>query len=106
MAYSFIGYTDLSIVPSDESAISRIKSEQRSQNHLDDKFLCLNYAMSDSKSTLEFETSDSNYGDHRVRTTQSNRNARELFGESQRQVISVEADALDSILARMQKAYS
>ena len=40
-----------------------------SLNQLDDAVLRLNCALSDKKSTLTFELSDQNYGDHRVRTS-------------------------------------
>lgn len=71
------------------------------QNHLESAIICLNYAVSDSKSTLQFELSETNYGDHRVRIQKSlaDTNLKELYSESKRQVIDIEANTLDNLLA-------
>ncbi len=68
------------------------------QNHLERVITCLNYAVSDSQSLLQFEISENNYGDHRVRKSSSGLEAKELFEESKRPVISVEANTLDNLL--------
>ncbi|MCA9917959.1 MAG: FkbM family methyltransferase [Anaerolineales bacterium] len=70
-------------------------------NQLENAFTALNYAVSDSKSTLQFELSATNFGDHRVRTASSLAKSAELFGESNRQVIHVEADTVDNLLAAL-----
>ena len=76
-----------------------------SLNHLEDKTICLNCAVSDSDSTLEFEISDTNYGDHRIRRGSAGANGRELYRESGRAVIRVAAKTLDSLLADVDPAY-
>jgi FkbM family methyltransferase len=67
-------------------------------NHLEEKVVCLNYAVSDTKSELDFELSEDNYGDHRIRRGAPDSRARELFAESRRRVIEVQADRLDSLI--------
>lgn len=70
-----------------------------SLNCLDDKTICLNYAVSDTDSTLEFEISETNYGDHRVRRSSGEENHKEFFRESGRKLIRVPAKTLDALLA-------
>jgi len=70
-------------------------------NHLENAITCLNYAVSDSKTNLQFELSESNYGDHRVRKSFSETGLKELYEESKRQIINVEANSLDNILAEL-----
>jgi len=67
-----------------------------SLNGLDDKFELRNEALSDEdNSTLEFELSKDNYGDHRIRVqTTSGR-----YGEGDRKVISVAVNTLDAVLS-------
>ncbi|MBX3703161.1 MAG: FkbM family methyltransferase [Steroidobacteraceae bacterium] len=68
-------------------------------NGLDASILQLNCALSDRKTTLAFELSDTNYGDHRVRVSVDPAGVREDFRESERPVIDVPADTLDATLA-------
>lgn len=72
-----------------------------SQNGLADRILCLQRAVSDSASNVEFELSDSNFGDHRVRRGASAPvdDAGDRYGEPARAVIRVEADRIDTLLA-------
>lgn len=58
----------------------------------------INCALSSQRATLTFELSDSNYGDHRVRTKSGPLSTRDIFNESERPVITVPADTLDNIL--------
>ena len=57
-------------------------------------------ALLDSKSTVEFELSESNFGDHRVRfaNPRIQENELEKFSESSRSVISVAACTLDEVI--------
>ena len=75
------------------------------QNKLEAVMTCLNCAVSDSKSTLQFELSEDNYGDHRVRRSVSDATLEELHGESNRQVIDVESDTLDNLFAGLDEAF-
>lgn len=68
-------------------------------NDLGERFTCFNFAVSDRRSELEFELSEVNYGDHRVRSQQPDAKSRELFNESNRRVINVPADTIDNLLA-------
>jgi len=70
-------------------------------NDFGDRFTCLNYAVSDRRSELEFELSENNFGDHRVRSQRPAAKSRELFNESQRRVIKVPADTIDNLLAEL-----
>lgn len=74
------------------------------QNQLDDAIKCLNCAVSDNKSILQFELSHSNYGDHRVRKLLSDTSQKELCEESTRKVINVEADTLDNLLTDLDES--
>ena len=70
-------------------------------NHLEGVVTCMNYAMSDIPSSLHFELSENNSGDHRVRKTPLLRQPIQLDNESDRQVITVPADTVDNILSRV-----
>jgi FkbM family methyltransferase len=76
-------------------------------NRLDEGMLLINSAVSDRKSTLTFELSANNYGDHRVRTSsQSTYVTRDIFNESDRPVITVPADTLDSVIAGLPRPFT
>lgn len=73
------------------------------QNQLSsDRYVCLPYAASDRDGEAEFELSNKNFGDHRVRNDldrvpEGQRNA-DRFHESSRQTIRVRLDLLDKLL--------
>lgn len=67
-------------------------------NDLAGRYTSLNYAASDQPSELEFELSENNYGDHRIRSKHPESSSQELFNESQRRVIKVPADTIDNLL--------
>jgi FkbM family methyltransferase len=71
------------------------------QNGLDeDRYVCLQRAASDRRGELEFELSDENFGDHRVRVDAPSREqGSESFAESKRTVIRIAAAPLDELLA-------
>ena len=71
------------------------------QNGLEGKVICLPYAVSHQKGDTLFELSDSNFGDHRVRTNSYVVDSTELYHESVRRVITVQADQLDNLLAEL-----
>lgn len=73
------------------------------QNRLEDRVICLPYAASDIRSKVEFELSDENFGDHRIRPKRMH--APELFQESSRRVTEVEADCLDHLLENLPKDF-
>jgi len=75
------------------------------QNGMSDKIICVRMAVSDVKNKLDFELSHDNFGDRRIRT-KTNESYPELYGESSRQVIEVEADCLDNILQTLPNAYT
>ena len=71
-------------------------------NKLDDAILSINGALSDQESSLTFELSETNYGDHRVRPSSAGPAAtRDTFNESARRVITVPAETLDSLVNRL-----
>jgi FkbM family methyltransferase len=77
------------------------------QNGLKDRVICLPYAVSHQQGEVFFELSDSNFGDHRVRATSDLNNPTvELFDESQRRVISVRSDQLDSLLSNLPDTFT
>lgn len=87
-------------------------------NHLEDQMVRLQAAVSDSPGELEFELSESNFGDHRVRksTAGTSRGAdrqagtadvgsAERYGESQRKLIRVRAARLDDLCRELPDLY-
>ena len=90
---------------------SRNKNFERLQenvklNGLDDKILQINCALSDSKADLTFELSDSNCGDHRVRTSDGASDIQDIFNESKRPVITVRGNTLDDLLAGLPEKFT
>ncbi|MBE9015416.1 FkbM family methyltransferase [Chroococcidiopsidales cyanobacterium LEGE 13417] len=68
-------------------------------NQVENQVRTYQSALLDSKSTVSFELSESNFGDHRVRFRHFNSKEVEKYNESSRSVITVEAITLDEILA-------
>ena len=75
-------------------------------NRLEDSILLVNRALSNAKSNLSFELSESNFGDHRVRTTGTSGVAKDIFKESQRSVITVAADRLDDMMTELPQRFT
>jgi FkbM family methyltransferase len=75
------------------------------QNGLKDKVLCLPYAIASQKGEILLELSDTNFGDHRVRTNSPVVDSTELFHESERRVITIQADQLDNLLAGLPESF-
>ncbi len=84
--------TAIELEPSNLQLLSR----NLEQNRLTDRVTCLPYAASDTETSVAFELSPENFGDHRVRTLGDDRNADELYGESNQQVIYTQADSVDN----------
>ncbi len=72
-----------------------------SQNGLQDRVVCLQYAAADRSGSLEFELSCTSYGDHRVRSSGAPPGGEELYGESSRSVVRVESERLDDLVAKL-----
>jgi len=75
------------------------------QNGLKDKVICLPFAASNIRSKVELELSESNFGDHRVRSKTIMRTP-ELYRESSRFVVEVQADCIDNILENQPKSFT
>jgi FkbM family methyltransferase len=76
------------------------------QNKLEDSFICLPYAVSDSSGVIQFELSNMNYGDHRVRVSSPSAVSSELYEESSRRVIEVQSESLDNLLEGLPKSFT
>lgn len=77
------------------------------QNKLEKLFICEPYALSDTKGQVQFELSDTNYGDHRVRRSLIlEKDFPDLFNEYKRKVIKVESDSLDQLLKIIPKNFT
>lgn len=63
-------------------------------NHLSEKVELHNFGLSDQIGRLEFELSEKNFGDHRVRFSSSSDNG-DLFDERSRKTISINCTTLD-----------
>jgi FkbM family methyltransferase len=82
-------------------------------SQVEDQVEIINVALGDGSSeSLDFELSGDNFGDHRVRARehsddhhrdQKERESLERFDESKRQVISVPASTLDSVLTELSR---
>lgn len=66
-------------------------------NDMDDKIEVHPVALGEKEGHVEFELSESNFGDHRIRNAQSN--GEDAFGERARKTISVNMTTLDSVMA-------
>jgi FkbM family methyltransferase len=77
------------------------------QNGLKDRFICLPYAASNQKGELSFELSKNNFGDHRVHRPAALANSEaERYHESERRVISVKSDKVDTLLASLSQTFT
>jgi FkbM family methyltransferase len=75
-------------------------------NNLMDKILCLPIAISNQKGNVLFELSETNFGDHRVRKSNQRPNQdSELFNETSRRVISVQAEMIDNLQKEIPAEY-
>lgn len=68
-----------------------------SDNFLEDRISYYNIALSDANSTLDFELSATNYGDHRIRN--QNDDDPGAFNEGDRKIISVNAVKFDDFIS-------
>ncbi|MBI3817130.1 MAG: FkbM family methyltransferase [Planctomycetes bacterium] len=75
------------------------------QNGFGERSLCLQYALSDRAGKLEFELSESNFGDHRVRVAGAGADKADLYQEKGRRVIEVETVTLDALLQSLPGAF-
>jgi FkbM family methyltransferase len=76
-------------------------------NGLGGRMVSLPYALGSENGEIQLELSENNFGDHRVRTaSDAPPAAKELFGESARQVIRVRAIPLDSMVEELPAAYA
>ncbi len=73
----------------------RLLKQNIAHNDLQQRMTGLNIALSDSEGTLEFELSNKNFGDHRIR--KSGEVEAGFYDEQDRQVIKVPAKTLDSL---------
>lgn len=67
-------------------------------NAVESKISALNCALYSQQGTLDFEISNENMGDHRVRISSSNGAKNNVYGETTRSVIQVNAEKLDNML--------
>lgn len=74
-------------------------------NKLKEKVVCLPYAVSDQKGEVQFELSNTNFGDHRVRSTVQS-NGLEKQNESSRRVINVPSNKLDDLLTEVPEEFT
>lgn len=75
------------------------------QNGLNDRVTCLPYAVSHQKGEVEFELSDTNFGDNRVRMTPASA-AVESTSRSERRTIKVRSDRLDDLLSNVPEQFT
>lgn len=70
-------------------------------NGFTERIICLPVALSSRAGVVDFELSDTNRGDHRIRSGVALPEADERFKEGRRPVIPVQADTLDHVLGRI-----
>lgn len=68
-------------------------------NKLEKRMKCLRYAVSDQKGEVQFELSNNNLGDHRVRNSVASGQTSENYNEVMRNVIKVPCEKIDNILS-------
>ncbi len=68
------------------------------QNGLSDQVQLFPLGLSDANRSAEFELSPRNSGDHRVRENAADATRKSCYGESEREVVSVQLRTLDSIV--------
>lgn len=71
------------------------------QNGLDDRSVCLPFAVAEQEGELRFELSQDNFGDHRLHSDNLISPGKELFDESNRQIIFVQSKPLDTIVKQL-----
>lgn len=76
------------------------------QNGLVDKIDARNVAVSDSRSTLQMELSEKNFGDHRIRSGEGQHNEADFFNEAGRDIIEIQALPLDELYAQEPEVFS
>lgn len=75
------------------------------QNGLADRFACVQQAAAEVEGELTFELSETNFGDHRVRSGEAG-GAPGAYGEAGRSVIRVPAKPLDRIVAELPAGFA
>ena len=76
-----------------------------SQNGMDARIWCVAAAVGDARGTIDFELSETNYGDHRIRRSEAG-GVEEKFSESGRAVTTVPLDTLDDTLAAAPREFT
>ncbi|MFN0205532.1 MAG: FkbM family methyltransferase [Planctomycetota bacterium] len=71
------------------------------QNGFGNRVICIESALSDRAGKIEFELSDTNFGDHRIRAAGTARANGEIYQESKRRVIEVATRPLDELWASL-----
>ncbi len=74
----------------------RYLQENIKLNHLDNRLIAYNMAVSDKEGTLELELCENNYGDNRVRN--KNTHSKNEFNEQERKTVKIPAKAFDNFL--------
>ena len=102
-----IGLTTIPLAKKREITIFAFEPEPNNYFHLrknivsnavESKVTALNYALYSQQGTLDFELSNENMGDHRVRVFSSDTQKDNVYGETTRRVIQVKAEKLDNML--------
>ena len=81
----------------------RLLQKNLAQNNVENKITAYNMALSDRKETLTMELSEKNFGDHRIRESDSGQ-IEDHYGESGRKTINVEAETLDEVMSRQESS--
>lgn len=83
-------------VEPDPRNFSLLKSNME-RNGFAERSICLQLALSDKNGKLQFELSDTNFGDHRVRVAGESKTA-DLYQEAGRSLIEVDTKPLDDVI--------
>ena len=86
-----------------EPANFTLLQQNVARNHLASRMACLQCAVSDQSRKVQLELSGGNFGDHRVRVSESAPEGR--FGETGRAEITVAARTLDELVAELPGDY-
>jgi FkbM family methyltransferase len=100
------GQLDRAVAIEPEPTNFKRLQENVALNQLGDAILLVNRAVSNAKSSLTFELSESNWGDHRVRAAAKTSAVTDMYKESERPVITVAADRLDDMLTEFPQRFT
>jgi len=95
IGFLHLGLADQAIAVEPDPTNFSLLERNVAQNNLQDRMICLPYAVSDCATQVQFELCDWNPGDHRVRGAGAESRSPDSYDEQHREVIDVPCERLD-----------